>query len=107
MFDGKRVVHFEHRGEPFHEAGDVGPAEAAHQVIFERKVEAAGAGVALAGGAATQLVVNAPRVVPLGADDVQAANRPHLLFVGHVLAEGLRVGLVNAVLAGIDFVEGG
>jgi hypothetical protein len=50
-------------------------AEDAHQVVFHRQVEAAGAGVALAAGTAAQLVVDAPRLVALGADDVQARRR--------------------------------
>ncbi len=49
-------------------------AEDAHQVVFERQVEAARAGIALAAGTAAQLVVDAPRLVALGADDVQAAR---------------------------------
>ena len=49
--------------------------EDAHQVVFQRQVEARGTGVALAAGAAAQLVVDAARLVPLGADDVQAAER--------------------------------
>ena len=49
-------------------------AEDAHQVVFHRQVEAARARVALASGAAAQLVVDATRFVALGADDVQAAG---------------------------------
>ncbi len=49
----------------------------------EREVEARGAGVALAAGAAAQLVVDAPGLVALGAEDVQAAERHHpLALVG-------------------------
>ena len=74
-------------------------AEDAHQVVFERQVEAGGAGVALAAGAAAQLVVDAPRLVPLGAEDVQAAGLEHLLLLARAelpvarerLAEGLRL----------------
>ena len=61
--------------EPLHQARDAVGAEDAHQVVFERQVEARGAGVALTAGAAAQLVVDAPRLVALGADDVQAAQR--------------------------------
>ena len=57
-------------------------AEDAHQVVFERQEELRGAGVALAAGAAAQLVVDAPALVPLGADDEQAAGRQHHLPVG-------------------------
>jgi hypothetical protein len=50
-----------------------------HQRIFERQVEAARTRVALAAGAAAQLVVDAARLVALGADDVQAAGGDHLV----------------------------
>ena len=54
-------------------------AEDAHQIVFERQIEAARSGIALAAGAAAQLIVDAPRLVALGADDVQAAGGEHLL----------------------------
>src|SRR5713101_9274667 len=48
-----------------------------HQVVFERDEELAGAGVALAARASAKLVVDAPALVALGADDVQAADAGH------------------------------
>ena len=45
-----------------------------HQVVFERQVEAAAAGIALPAAAAAELQVDAAGFVPLGADDVQAAE---------------------------------
>ena len=69
-FDGHVVVE----AEPFHQAGDALAREALHEVVLEGQVEARRAGIALAAGAATQLVVDPARVVPLGADDVQAAG---------------------------------
>src|SRR6185312_2572605 len=45
-------------------------------------VEARRAGVALTTGAATELVVDAARLVPLGADDVEAAGFEHLVVFG-------------------------
>ena len=59
-----------------HQPGDALGAEDAHQVVLERQVEARGARVALAAGAAAQLVVDAARLVALGAEDVEAAQRP-------------------------------
>ena len=47
--------------------GDAVGPEDAHQVVFERQIEARRAGVALAAGAAAQLVVDAARLVALGA----------------------------------------
>ena len=60
--------------EPLHDAAEALAAEDAQQRILERQVEARAAGIALAAGAATQLVVDAPRLVALGADDVQPAG---------------------------------
>ena len=54
-------------------------AENAHQIIFERQIEPARTRIALAAGAAAQLIVDAPRFVALRADDVQAAGGDHLL----------------------------
>ena len=68
--------------EPLHQAGDAVGAEDAHQVVFERQVEARRARVALPAGAAAQLVVDAPRLVALGADDVQAAGVDDLVVLG-------------------------
>ena len=70
--------------EPLHQARDAIRAEDAHQVVFEREEEARRARVALAAGAAAQLVVDAARFVPLGADDVQAAEVDDflVLFLG-------------------------
>ena len=55
--------------------------EQAHQVVLGREVEARLAGIALAAGAAAQLVVDPARLVALGAEDVQAAGLHHLLAV--------------------------
>ena len=67
--------------EALHQPGDPLGGEALHQVVLEREVEARRARVALAAGAAAQLVVDAPRVVALGADDVQAAGLDHPVVV--------------------------
>src|SRR6185437_6988830 len=56
-----------------------GIAENAHQVVFHGEIEAARPRVALAAGAAAQLVVDAAGLVPLRADDVQTARRHDLL----------------------------
>ena len=66
-------------------------------------VEARAAGVALTAGTSAQLVVDAPRLVALGADDVQAADVGDAFAehdvdaaAGHVGGDGHR-----AVLSGI------
>ena len=55
------------------------PAKMRSSGVFQRQVEARGTRVALAAGTAAQLVVDAARFVALGADDVQAAGRDHLV----------------------------
>ena len=65
-------------------------AEDAHQVVLQRQEELRMAGVALAAGAAAQLVVDAPALVALGADDVEAAGGERLLLELGDLARGSR-----------------
>ena len=55
-------------------------AEDAHQVVFQRQEELGVAGIALAAGAAAQLVVDAPALVPLGAEHEEAAGGERLLL---------------------------
>ena len=55
--------------------------EQAHEVVLGGEEEARLARVALAPGAAAQLVVDAPRLVALGAADEQPAGGHHLLAV--------------------------
>src|SRR3979490_465785 len=49
-------------------------AENLHEVVFQRDEEAARPRVALPPSTAAQLVVDAPALVPLGADDVQTTD---------------------------------
>ena len=70
---GERLAH-----HPVHRAG----REQAHELVFERQVEAALAGVALAAGAAAQLVVDAAALVALGAEHVEAAELADLVALG-------------------------
>src|SRR5581483_3230695 len=62
--------------EAVHQPADAvrGGPEDLHQVVLERDEELARARVALAAGAAAELVVDAPRLVAFGADEVQAAD---------------------------------
>ena len=62
---------------PAHRAGGEEP----HEVVFEREVEAALAGVALAPGAAAELVVDAAALVALGAEHVEPAELADLVAV--------------------------
>src|SRR5882672_584 len=65
--------------QALHDGVDAFAGEDAQQRILERQEEARGPGVALPARAAAQLVVDAARLVPLGADDVQAARGDHLV----------------------------
>ncbi len=69
---------------------------------MQRHVEAGTAGVALTSGPATQLVVNAPRLVSLRADDVQAAALRNAVTeddvrtaAGHVCSDRYRARLAR------------
>ena len=88
--------------ELLHQARDAIGPEDAHQIVFERQIEARRPGVALAAGAAAQLVVDAARLVALGRQDVQAAERDDLVVLGvglrlEVLEDALVVRLRHAV----------
>ena len=61
--------------EPLHDALDPVAGEEADEVVLAGEVEAGLAGVALAARAAAELVVDAARLVALGAEDVEAAER--------------------------------
>ena len=61
---------------------DRAAADPPHQVVAERQVEPRLARVALPAGPAAQLVVDAARLVPLGAEHVQTAGLAHLLGLG-------------------------
>src|SRR5579883_1674627 len=60
--------------------------EAAQQFVFQREEETRLAGVALASSAASQLLINTARLMPLGADDVQAAQLDDSLMILFALA---------------------
>ena len=74
---GEGAVH-----HPVHGAGGEQP----HEVVFERQVEAALARVALAAGPASELVVDAAALVALGTEDVEAAERAHVVALDLALA---------------------
>ena len=94
--------------EPGHDRLDHGAVEPPHELVAEGQVEARLPGVALTSRAAAELVVDAPRLVALGAEDVEPAG---LLDVdglaGHLVLD-LGEGLVPrrlVLLAGVDGVE--
>ena len=98
--DGLALLKAELLQHPVHAVG----AEDAHQIVLQGQEELGAAGVALAAGAAAELIVDAPALMPLSADDVEAAGHGdgaggartlgrldlHLLLgVQHDLAEAL------------------
>ena len=70
---------------PAHGAG----GEQAHQLVLERQVEAALAGVALAARTAAQLVVDPAALVALAAEHVEPAQLADLVAFGLALASNL------------------
>ena len=75
--DGFVLFH----ARPVHDGADAVAAESADDFVVKRHVELRGAGVALPPGAPSELVVDAPRLVALGADDVQAAGVQDALVI--------------------------
>src|SRR5256884_3160233 len=82
--------------EPLHQVLHPVGAEDAQQVVLQREVETRRAGVALPAAAAAQLVVDPARLVPLGAEDVEAAGGDHQLVL---LGAGLLVLLEDLLVA--------
>src|SRR5262249_13348284 len=91
VFDRLAFLH----AEAGHQALDALGAEDAQQVVFERQVEARGARGALATGAAAQLGVDAPALLPPRARDGQAAGIHDLLALDRtellILVQDVRV----------------
>ena len=83
MDDGLAFLQAELLQHAVHAVG----AEDAHQVVLERQVELGAARIALAAGAAAQLVVDAAGFVALGAEHVEAAGGERLLLEGGDLVE--------------------
>ncbi len=92
--DGHTLFH----AQPLKQVRDPLLGEDAHQVVFQRQVEAGGARIALAAGASAKLVIDAARFVPLGAENEQTAqaNDFVVLLVGiGLVAEQKLVPLVG------------
>ena len=70
-------------------------AEDAHQVVLQRQEEFRAAGVALAAGAAAQLVVDAAAFVAFGGEHVEAAGGERLVL--QPLRRRSRIGLLRGV----------
>ena len=64
-----------------HAAQPIG-GEATHDVVFQRDEEAGAALITLSAGTTAELVIDTPRFMPLGADDVQASRHQHFVVLG-------------------------
>ena len=74
----------------------------AHQVVFKREIESRLAGIALAARASPKLVVDAPRLVPLSAEDEEPTSLNHLLVIFEC---GVRMALVALGPVGVADLE--
>ncbi|OPZ61410.1 MAG: hypothetical protein BWY88_00243 [Synergistetes bacterium ADurb.Bin520] len=91
VLDGFALFH----AQLLHDALDALRAEKAQEVVFQGEVEAAGARISLAAATPPELVVDAPGLVALGAQDVKAPGGQHLLPLdgalgGQLPAEGIK-----------------
>ena len=91
------------RAQSIHEARDPLGAEEPHEIIFQRQEELRRTRITLTAGASTQLPVDAPRFMALGADDVQAAD---LHDVDLVSVRILHLGRFRIGHAGSEFDVG-
>ena len=96
--------------EPVHDGLDAVASKNPHQRIVQAQIKARRAGVALTARAATQLVVNAARLVALSGNNAQAAQRGNGIVVQ--LPLGLDLGYFGALGAviqafiGLHFLQG-
>src|SRR5438552_6521374 len=93
--------------QPVEDAIDAVAREQAYEIVLGGEKEAALARIPLASGAPAQLVVDAPRLVSLGAADEQPPGRQHvlaaLLHASFQLGQQLaRAALVGLAIAGLD-----
>ena len=84
-----------HAGDLQQTLGAIGITKDAHQRVFHRQIEAAGTRVTLTARTTAQLVVDAPRLVPLGTDDVQATGCQHRIVA--LLPGGAQLGMTGFV----------
>ena len=77
--------------EAVHQSLDALAAEDAQQVVLQRKEEARRPRVTLAPGAPAELIIDAPGLVPLSSQNVQATLRDHFVVLGAALLGKLLV----------------
>ena len=87
------------QAQRIHHAHDPVRGEQAHQVVGKAQVEAALAGIALTAGTASELVVDSPGFMALGADDEQAASCADLV---RLVTDGIPVLVQQGFVLGPD-----
>ena len=89
--------------EPIHYRGNLFAAVDTHQVILARYVKLSGSRIALAAGAAAELVVNAPRLMALGTQHEQTTQTGYAFTEHYVGSSPSNVGRqrYGALLAGL------
>ena len=104
MLNGFAFLHADPREHAFQSIS----AEQSEQIVFHRQEEAAGTGVALASGTASQLQVDTAGFVAFATDDVQATQRGdfaalnhHAILLGDLLGEGVPFGFGDVQAAAI------
>ena len=86
--------HVLFHAEAEHEVLHAFAAEDAEEIVLEGEEETGGAGVALAAGTATELVIDTAGFVAFGADDAEASDGDDFLTVGIAVGFVTRVHLV-------------
>jgi hypothetical protein len=60
--------------DSLHQALDTIATEATHHIVLERYIESGASRIALAPGTTTELIIDTPCFMALGADDVYSAH---------------------------------
>ena len=100
--DGDAFLH----AEALEEGGDPLAGEDAHEVVFEREIEAGGTGVALTASAAAELVIDAAALVPFGAEDVKTTGGDDGVVLGFCGSLVRGDGGVPVGLGGFELLPG-
>ena len=64
-----------------HKPGNIVGAKDSHEIVLERQIKTAGAGISLATGSTPELIVNAPSLMSLGTNNVNSTQFEHLIVL--------------------------
>ena len=93
--------------QPVHQRLHALAAENPQQIVLERKEESRRSRIALPSSASSQLIVDAPRLMTLGAENVQSAHRHHFVVFSAALLRELvvdRLPLIQRHLINLAFL---